>query len=305
MLLDKEEESIQSLPPLTEEQETNLEKKLVWVLGTPRSGSTWLTMGLLDHEQNVIWNEPFIGKIFQVAKETVISKTRLKSLFFDNRFKKNCWLPILRKLLITRAYYHSQNLEQNIIIKEPTGGGGAEILMECLPNSKLIFLLRDGRDVVDSFMDAIKPDSWKGSRKVQLDEENNEKKHNKKIRQYSEMWNSFISSVSNAYETHNPDLRLLVKYEDLRKDTFPELKKIYDFIGIKITDEELKRKIDELAYENVADSNKGEGKKIRTAKPGGYMDNFNEKEIELMNSIMSDTLKMMGYQIYQEIPSKF
>jgi len=207
-------------------------------------------------------------------------------------------LPIFRKFIVIRAYHHSQNFDKNIIIKEPTGGGGSEILMECLPNSKMIFLLRDGRDVTDSFMDAIKPESWKGSRKDHpKTEEEIEKKRHKKINQYSKMWNSFISAVSKSYDNHNPELRLLVKYEDLRKDTLPELKKIYNFIGIKITEEDLERKIKEAAYENVPQSEKGPGKKIRTAKPGNYVENFSAKEIELMNSIMGDTLKKVGYHI--------
>ena len=287
-----------SLFPLTEEQEKLLENKMIWVLGTPRSGSTWLCKELLKHNENVIWDEPFIGKIFEEIKQTIDSKTRITNLFFHPRFKSNCWLPIFRKFIVTRAYHHSQNLDKNIIIKEPTGGGGSEILMECLPNSKMIFLLRDGRDVTDSFMDAIKPESWKGSRKDHpKTEEEIEKKRHKKINQYSKMWNSFISAVSKSYDTHNPELRLLVKYEDLRKDTLPELKKIYDFIGIKITEEDLERKIEEAAYENVPQSEKGPGKKIRTANPGNYVENFSADEIKLMNSIMEDTLKKVGYHI--------
>lgn len=281
---------------LSEEQEKLLEKKMVWVLGTPRSGSTWLCRELLKHEENIIWDEPYIGKIFEVIKKTIESKTRITNLFFHPRFKDNCWMPIFRKLILARSYLHSQTIDKNIVIKEPTGGGGAEFLMECLPESKIIFLLRDGRDVVDSFIDAIKPDSWKGKRKKESSNiENDPNKRRKKIKQFSEMWNSFIPAVSKSYNNHNPNLRLLIKYEDLRKDTFSELKKIYAFIGIKISDEELKNKIDEFAYENVPESVKGEGKKIRTAKPGGYQDNFNPQEIEMMNLIMGENLKQMGY----------
>jgi len=292
--------------PLTEEQEKELESKIVWVLGTPRSGSTWLCKELLKDKNNVIWDEPFIEEIFEIIKKTVKSKTRITNLFFDNKFKENCWLPIFRKLIISRTYFHSQNLEKNIIIKEPTGGGGADILMECVKNSKIIFLLRDGHDVVDSFMDAIKPGSWKGGRKVdqkdyqtsfkkKLDEYSQER--NKKIKKYSKLWNSYISTVLEAYENHPPELRLLVKYEDLRRNTFPELKKIYEFVGIDISDKKLKGKIDKYAYENVPQSEKGAGKKIRTATPGNYTENFSVDEIELMNSILGDTLKKVGYQI--------
>jgi hypothetical protein len=147
-------------------------------------------------------------------------------------------------------------------------------------------------------MDAIKPESWKGSRKDHpKSEEEIEKKRPKNIKKYSKKWSSFISAVLKSYDNHNPERRLLVKYEDLRKDTFSELKKIYDFIGIKITEEDLKKKIKESAYENVPQSEKGPGKKIRTANPGSYVENFSADEIDLMNSIMGDTLKKVGYSI--------
>jgi len=42
-----------------------------------------------------------------------------------------------------------------IIIKEPHGSLAADTISECLPNSKIIILLRDGRDVLDSEVDGF------------------------------------------------------------------------------------------------------------------------------------------------------
>src|SRR4051794_27467777 len=39
----------------------DLEERLVWVLGSPRSGSTWLLQLLGEHEAVVPVNEPLIG----------------------------------------------------------------------------------------------------------------------------------------------------------------------------------------------------------------------------------------------------
>ncbi len=110
MSLDAKTMSSSNPFPLTEEQEKQLESKMVWVLGTPRSGSTWLCKELLKDKNNVIWDEPFIDEIFEIIKKTVKSKTLITDLFFDNRFKENCWLPIFRKLIISRTYFHAQNL---------------------------------------------------------------------------------------------------------------------------------------------------------------------------------------------------
>jgi len=43
---------------LSEEEEEQLERKMAWILGSGRSGSTWLGTQLLNHPENVIWDEP-------------------------------------------------------------------------------------------------------------------------------------------------------------------------------------------------------------------------------------------------------
>src|SRR5829696_10439260 len=47
-----------------------------------------------------------------------------------------------------------------LIIKEPNGSIGSPLLMEALPESSMIFLIRDPRDVVASSIDARSEGSW-------------------------------------------------------------------------------------------------------------------------------------------------
>ena len=46
-----------------------------------------------------------------------------------------------------------------VVVKEP-GSHAADTIMDLFPDSTLIFLLRDGRDVVDSWLDAYRDGSW-------------------------------------------------------------------------------------------------------------------------------------------------
>ena len=165
--------------------------------------------------------------------------------------------------------------------------------MECLPNSKIIFLVRDGRDVVDSWIDAHREGSWEPDRKsLKTPQERMQK-----ITEYSNYWKNLTSTVQIAYQKHNPDLRLLVKYENLRKDTLSELKKVYEFLDIKTDDSELEQIIDKYRFEKIPFFSRGKGKFHRSAKPGNWKKNFNQQEQEAMNSIMGPALKKMGYQI--------
>jgi hypothetical protein len=88
-----------------------------------------------------------------------------------------------------------------------------------------------------------------------------------------------------------------VRYEDLRMDTFAELRKIYNFLHISISDDELKKIVDRYDFKNIPESEKGPGKFNRSATPGGWKKNFSKEEQELMNSIMGGTLTQMGYEI--------
>ena len=45
------------------------------------------------------------------------------------------------------------------MVKEP-GSHAADTIMDLFPESCLIFLLRDGRDVVDSWLDGYRDGSW-------------------------------------------------------------------------------------------------------------------------------------------------
>lgn len=301
---DINEYEIPQLPPLSSQEEDTLEKKMVWIFSPPRSGTTWLGDRLLRHPDNAIWFEPWIGfhigaSFINEGSQTVDPQfdrvydlqSKGGSYFFSPHHKKN-WVPALRKFVLARTYSEVQTFTKNIIIKEPVGSHSADILLECLPNSKLIFLLRDGRDVVDSRIDMHGKNTWAKLRPL-----NTEESRYLAIKWYSFQWNKITERINRAYQNHNPDLRLLIRYEELRKDTVTELRKIYNFLQIKINDDDLAKIVSIYDFENISPSQKGQGKFNRTAMIGGWRISFSEKEQELMNSIMGDTLKQMAYQV--------
>jgi len=277
---------------LNENEEDELEKNLVFILGSTRSGSTWFGLQLLNHTETIMWNEPNIALFLGYTKKLKRSGTSHRK--FNKCFSeqhKSSWLPFIRKLILQRTYSQVGTIRKKIIIKEPESEG-ADLLMECLPNSKMIFLLRDGRDVVDSWIDAHTEGSWEPARKpIKTPEERKEK-----IKFYSNYWKKLTYDVNEAYQNHSPDRRLLMKYENLRDGTFSELKKVYEFLDIKIDDSELKKIIDRYSFEKIPLNKKGSGSTFRSAKPGNWMQNFKKQEQDIMNSIMGPLVNEMGYQ---------
>src|SRR3712207_6950789 len=50
-----------------------------------------------------------------------------------------------------------------LVVKEPNGSIGAPLLMEALPESRMILLVRDPRDVAASSIDARRKGGWQRS----------------------------------------------------------------------------------------------------------------------------------------------
>jgi len=291
-----------------EKYNENLEKKLVWVCGTPRSGSTWLASNILRRKGIRMIDELMIGaqvgafldnpqvhwNIFQgkyKARYTRIVDAVRDDLFFSSKYEEK-WIKSLRNFVLSRiSAQFGYSGYDHIVLKSPNESHGSDVLLKCFPNSKLIFLIRDGRDVIDSRQSKFQ-NPRKGARGPETPEE-----RKFRIGHFSMMWNIMIETTQKAYENHDPDLRILVKYEDLRQESEREIKRIFEFLGYHLSEDEIKEIADLTSFENVPSEMKGEDKNIRKAKPGGFHDYFSDEEIKIMNKIMGENLTKFGYKL--------
>src|SRR5689334_14464240 len=99
-----------------------IEPQLVWVFGSPRSGSTWLLLLLTEHPTVVPVNEPLIGLYLgpflsdlpgwrtQTLDAQNFTHRRLQAgkheQFFATEFA-DIWLPSLRDMLLRRFAAHA------------------------------------------------------------------------------------------------------------------------------------------------------------------------------------------------------
>ena len=153
-------------------------------------------------------------------------------------------------------------------------------------------LLRDGRDTLDSSLDALKKGGWENKRGH---EELTSEKRMEYIKRYSKNWNLLTDILMITYNSHDKNRRLLIKYEDLLKNTNNLLPKIYQFCDIEIKQNVLDEKIEKFKFENISEDEKGEGKFRRSATPGKWKENFNEDEKSVMEEIMGESLRKLGY----------
>jgi len=280
-------------------EEVELEKNLVWIFADRRSGTTWIKE-LLSYNTFSI-DEPLIGLHLGRSTEGKNSFARTLDVqkdrddyFFCHNYK-NIWKFFLRKLILNRIYNQFNKLSTPIIIKEPTGSMAADLISECLTNSKIIILLRDGRDVIDSKVDENALGGWELEKKKNLRRDLLGENRINYIKRHSKFWKTLIEILLKTYENHPKKLRYMLKYEDLKNDTELELQKIYQFLGIDISQESLSNIIKKHSFEKIPKKDKGQGKFRRFASPGMWKENFNKQEKAIMNEIMKDTLTKLGY----------
>lgn len=275
---------------LTRDQQLTLEKNLVFLFGSPRSGTTWLGKQLLSFNTFTM-DEPRIGRfMFPTQKE--LNDDR-KDYFFSKEYQP-AWRFFLRKLILNRIYSQFGNITKKIIIKDPNASLAAHIIANVLPNSKILVLLRDGRDVVDSLVDGRSEKGWN----TKLDDAPPLTKRNQLnfIESQSRIWIQSIKHMMTAYNSKSEDLRYLVKYEDLRNQTLEELEKIYKFLNVEISEKQLKNLIEKFSFKKIPEKKKGHGQFTRGASSGNWKQNFDKREQTALENIMGKTLRRIGYE---------
>jgi hypothetical protein len=115
------------------------------------------------------------------------------------------------------------------------------------------------------------------------------------IRWLSTVWVLRTRTVLRAFDAHDPSRRLLVRYEELLEDTQGELGRIAGTLGLEIPRGSVAEAAKALDIDRVAAGERGDGKEIRAADPGGWQENLSREEREAMLEIVGPTLRELGY----------
>jgi hypothetical protein len=294
----------------------DIEPRLLWIFGSPRSGSTWLLDLLGEHEQVVPVNEPLIGMYLggNVADLAGVDVDALDSSTFmvrriqaanRNNFLaeefRDAWLPALGDMMRRRFLAHARRypaaapLSRTLVaIKEPNGSQSADVIMAALPRARFLFLLRDGRDVVDSEIAANRPGAWlskafPGYRGIPDEERRGF------INRTAHSWLWRTEVVQQAFGAHEGPKRL-VRYEDLRADTPTHLRALLEWLELEVDDARLAELIDRHAFEKLPAEQRGKDAFARAATPGLWRRNMSDEEQRLIERVLGPKLRELGYE---------
>ncbi len=272
-------------------------ENIVWIFGNPKTGSTWLSWMTEELKGHAVWREPYVGELFgrlYYNWDNWVGEKHFKSKHFIlGGSQKRSWLNSVRSFVLSEASARFPGVADGgyLVIKEPNGSVGAPLLMEALPESRMIFLVRDPRDVAASYVDAAKKGSYmyerrKGGRRTAMFEMQADDLVESMATSYSQN----VGNTKEAYEAHQ-GRKVFVRYEDLRSNTLETMKHIYVTLGIPVNEEELARVVEKHSWENIPEENKGEGKFYRKAIPQSWREDLTPEQAKAVERITAPLLR--------------
>jgi Sulfotransferase domain len=272
---------------------------LVWIFGTGRSGSTWLASMMGELAGGLLWNEPLVGRLFGDFYDDILPRTRGRDTFIMAEANREAWLEGIRHLVLNVAESVCQGVATGgyLVVKEPNGSIGAPLLMEALPESRMILLVRDPRDVAASALDGHRKGSHAHERASTdprkagaLAKNSPDSRPGAFLKRQANRYLRSVGNAKRAYDDHR-GYKALVRYEDLRTETLETMKRLYRELDITVEEDDLARAVDKHAWENIPEEEKGPGKFNRKATPGGWREDLTPRQVETVEEITAPLLE--------------
>jgi hypothetical protein len=272
-------------------------ENMIWVFGIGRSGNTWLLgmMSAVSHYET--WDEPYVGRLFGDFYEEAKVQALPRAHFIMGDPIRKGWVRSIRNFVLDGAGYSHPTLGRGkyLVIGEHNSSVGAPLLMEALPESRMILLVRDPRDVIASNLDGAREGGWLAQwREIGGgDEEYHalaEVDPNVYVKQLAEKYLHDIGCARQAYESHK-GRKVLVRYEDLRADTMGTMQRIYSTLELPVNGEQLEHIVQAHSWENIPEKYKGRGQFNRKATPGAWKEDLTPEQAQTIEEITAPLLK--------------
>jgi hypothetical protein len=292
----------------------SVESRVIWLFGSPRSGSTWVRQMAAEHPAIEVMDEPTIGYHLSpfLSNEPGYRPEDLDLGTFTlrrvvagnpNRFfaakYEDVWLPALRRMLNDRLFAHLEReaspaaaRRQLLLVKEPNGSQSADVIMRAQPTARLLFLLRDGRDVVDSELASFAVGGWQERSFPHMRGVDEAQRLNFVI--HSAHWWLWRTQVVEAAFAEHRGPKLLLRYEDMLREPQRHLGELFEWLGVPLEPADVAAIADHHAFARLPD--RGADRQNRSATPGAWRENLGSDARAALEDILGAKLRELGYE---------
>lgn len=155
---------------------------------------------------------------------------------------------------------------RHVVFKMPNESQAADVIMQAFPQSFMVLLMRDGRDVMKSRFSPFASPHLAASKDPAL--------RLYAIAYYAHLWNFQVDIMLAAYHGHAASRRLLMRYEDIRVKPAEHIRVLFDGIGVAISEPDLAALVTTSTLENIPAEKKGADKPRQTGQIGKYANVF-------------------------------
>ncbi|MBK7248361.1 MAG: sulfotransferase [Flavobacteriales bacterium] len=264
------------------------DKQFLFVVGAPRSGTTWLHHMLAEHP-DVASMEPEL---------TVFSYLHLWEQRFQRektRQEQGLWrqgAPLLytedefyRGLRAIALDAYERLLKQgpaatHVLDKHPSYALHLPLINRLFPHCRVLHIIRDGREVAVSMMSAKKRIGFGFG----------------EIRGASRNWATHVRAGMAGGDLLGPERYLEVRYEDLVARPGPVLQQVFRFAGLQLKDEDISRIARENALSKMQVSGGDTSLNALRKIPGAiWRTKLNLEERWTMDRMVGDLLQELGH----------
>ncbi len=281
---------------------------VIFVIGAPRSGSTWLHLLLGSHpeiatgQESQVFPEYLAPLYARWQRELNYSRSEeVRQHGIAPYLSEEEFIDLLRHFALTvfQKVMDEKPGAHYFLEKSPTSTVHIELIARCFPEARYIHIIRDGRDVATSLMMASR--GWGRGWAP------------RKVEDAAGTWkeSTLLARKAATLACHYTEVR----YEDLMEKGVEELSRLFAFLGLSATEEDVANIYDSCRFEKLRSErgsqqvfkNPGEiaasgtaGRReppdfFRKGRVGDWVNELRPSDVAAFNWVAGDLLVELGY----------